>query len=61
MKCNSMQNHAGQKKKHKNRSSNMHKTEVLNGYLASHLVILLLIFDDLQAPSSLKQLTSVIL
>jgi hypothetical protein len=56
-----MQNHAGQKKKHKNRSSNMHKTEVLNGYLASHLVILLLIFDDLQAPSSLKQLTSVIL
>jgi hypothetical protein len=31
------------------------------GYWASHLVILLLIFDDLEAAPSLKQLTSVIL
>jgi hypothetical protein len=38
----------------------MHKTEVFNGHLPSHLVILLLIFDDLQAAPSLKQLTSVL-
>jgi hypothetical protein len=39
----------------------MHKTELINGYLMSHLVILLLIFDNLQAPLSLKHLTSIIL
>jgi hypothetical protein len=39
----------------------MHKTELVNGYLTSHLVILLLIFDNFQASPSLKHLTSVFL
>jgi hypothetical protein len=56
-----MQNHAGQKKLHKKTSSKMHKTELVNGYLTSQLVIQLLIFDHLQAEPSLKHLTSVIL
>jgi hypothetical protein len=56
-----LQNHAGQKEMHKKTSSKMHKTELVNGYLMSHLVILLLILDDLQAPPLLKHLTSVIL
>jgi hypothetical protein len=56
--CKIMQD---EKKLHKKTSSKLHKTELVNGYLTSHLFIHLLIFDHLQAPPALKHLRSVIL
>jgi hypothetical protein len=57
-----MQNNAGPKKSTKGRAQKCTRQKFLMDiWRLSHVVILLLIFDDLEAAPSLKQVTSVIL